>query len=61
MEKTKDRRGIGNVWKGLQFEIRILPAVLTEMMTFEQRSGGSMRESHADIQGTRSKQKEQPM
>lgn len=57
--KTKDR--IGNGWKGLQFEIRIFPAVLTEMMTFEQRSGGSMRESHADIRGTCSKQKEQPM
>lgn len=34
MEKSKGR-GIGHAWRRLQFEIRMLLAGLTELMTFE--------------------------
>lgn len=57
MEK-KDGRGIGYAWRGLQFEISMFPADLTEKI-LEQRSDGSMGESHAGIWVTCSRQKEQ--
>lgn len=53
VEKNKELKGgIENAWRGLPVEVRKLPIVFTEMMTFEQRSDGSMGESHADIWGT---------
>lgn len=54
--------GIEKAWRefhNLKLE-SFLPG-LTEMMIFEQRSDGSMGESHADIWGTSLRWKEQPV
>lgn len=59
-EKQRMKGEVGDAWIGSQFEIRKVPTGLTKM-TFEQRSDGSMGESHANIWGVCLRKKEQPV